>query len=88
MYYSFFLENSTISLFVVIKWVRDAECREPLKRGKEKKHTTVNAQKTQRQKYLIPALGCIKTNFINMSKWTTISEELSLGQEWGCTLHH
>lgn len=37
MYYSFFLENSTISLFIVIKWVRDAECRESLKRGKEKK---------------------------------------------------
>lgn len=59
----------------------------PLREVK-KKTTTVNAQKTQRQKYLIPALGCIKTNFINMSKWTTISEEFFLGQEWGCTLRH
>lgn len=88
MYYSFFLENSTISLFIVIKWVRDAECRESLKRGKEKKKTTVNDQNNQRQKYLIPALGCIKTNFINMSKWTTVSEEFFLGQERGCTLRY
>lgn len=57
----------------------------PLREVK-KTTTTVNAQKTQRQKYLIPALGCIKTNFINMSKWTTVSEEFFLGQEWGCTL--
>lgn len=57
-------------------------------RGVKKKTTTVNAQKTQKQKYLIPALGCIKTNFINMSKWTTILEEFFLGQEWGCTLCH
>lgn len=34
----------------------------------------------QRQKHLISALWCMKTNFMNVSKWTILLEELFLAK--------